>query len=87
MSRENVELVQRMLEAFQANDFETALSSYDPDVEWDGTNLPDGQVGRGIDAIVETRFHDVLTIDGGLIVRIEEYTERSQALEAAGLRE
>jgi ketosteroid isomerase-like protein len=53
MSQENVELVQRMWEAFLANDFETALSSYDPDVEWDGTNLPDGQVGRGLDAITD----------------------------------
>ena len=42
-----------MLDAFLANDFETALSSYHPDVEWDGTNLPDGQVGRGLDAIVD----------------------------------
>lgn len=53
MSRENVELVARMWEAFLANDFQTALSSYDADVEWDGTNLPDGRVGRGLDAIVD----------------------------------
>jgi ketosteroid isomerase-like protein len=53
MSRENVELVQRMWKAFLENDFQTALSSYDPEVEWDGTNLPDGQVSRGLDAIVE----------------------------------
>src|SRR5919106_6177473 len=61
MSRENVEVVRRMWDAFLANDFETALSSYDPDVEWDGTNLPDGEVGRGIDAIVDhiSRWSDM----------------------------
>jgi ketosteroid isomerase-like protein len=53
MSQENVEIVQRMWQAFLENDVEAALSSYDPDVEWDGTNLPDGQVSRGVDAILD----------------------------------
>ena len=53
MSQENVELVRRMWQAFLDNDLETALSLYDPDVEWDGTNLPDGRVGRGLDAIID----------------------------------
>jgi len=52
MSRENVEVVRRMMDAFLQADFETALASYDADVEWDGTNLPDGQVGRGHEAIL-----------------------------------
>jgi ketosteroid isomerase-like protein len=61
MSRENVEVVCRMWEAFLANDFETALSSFHPDVEWDGTNLPDGRVGRGLEAIMDhlTRWADM----------------------------
>ena len=46
-------MVQRMYEAYFGNDFEAAVASYDPDVEWDGTNLPDGKVGRGLEAIVE----------------------------------
>jgi ketosteroid isomerase-like protein len=53
MSQENVELVQQMWEAFLQNDLQSALLSYDPDVEWDGTNLPDGKVGRGVDAIMD----------------------------------
>jgi ketosteroid isomerase-like protein len=53
MSQENVEVVRRMWEAFLAADFETALSFYAPDVEWDGTNLPDGRIGRGHEAIVD----------------------------------
>jgi uncharacterized protein len=53
MSQENVQVVRAMWEAFLKNDLQAALSSYDPDVEWDGTNLPDGRVGRGLDAIVD----------------------------------
>jgi hypothetical protein len=52
MSQENVEIVRRMWDAFLAADFQTALSFYAPDVEWDGTNLPDGQIGRGHEAIL-----------------------------------
>jgi ketosteroid isomerase-like protein len=40
-----------MWTAFLENDVQTALSSYDADVEWDGTNIPDGKVGRGVEAI------------------------------------
>jgi ketosteroid isomerase-like protein len=50
--QENVEIVRRMWEAFLAGDFEAALSFYASDMEWDGTNLPDGQVGRGHEAIL-----------------------------------
>ena len=52
MSRENVEIVRRMWAAFLAEDVETALSFYASDVEWDGTNLPDGRIGRGHEAIL-----------------------------------
>ena len=53
MSQENVEVVRRMWEAFQAADLETALSCFAADVEWDGTNLPDGRVGTGHEAILD----------------------------------
>ena len=53
MSEENVAIVRKMLEGFLNNDFEASLSAFDPEVEWDGTNLPDGKVSRGIDAVVE----------------------------------
>ena len=53
MSQENVEIVRRMWDSFLAGDVQTALSFYSPDVEWDGTNLPDGQVGRGHEAILD----------------------------------
>jgi ketosteroid isomerase-like protein len=41
-----------MWDAFLRNDFEAALDAFDPDVEWDGTNLPDGEISRGRDAVV-----------------------------------
>jgi ketosteroid isomerase-like protein len=53
MSEDKVAIVRGMLEAFLRNDVEASLSAFDPDVEWDGTNLPDGKVARGLDAIVE----------------------------------
>lgn len=53
MSQENVNVVRRMWDAFLAADLQTALSFYDPDVVWDGTNLPDGKVGRGHEAILD----------------------------------
>jgi ketosteroid isomerase-like protein len=52
-SDQNVVVVRSMWEAFLRNDFEAALSAFEPDVEWDGTNLPDGKVSRGLDAVVE----------------------------------
>ena len=53
MLRDNAELVRRMWNAFLAGDFQTALSFNDPEIEWDGTNLPDGQVGRGNEAVMD----------------------------------
>jgi ketosteroid isomerase-like protein len=53
MSRQNVEVVRGMWDAFLAGDFPTALSFCDPEIAWDGTNLPDGRVGRGHDAILD----------------------------------
>ena len=48
MSEENVEIVRQMWDAFLAADFQTALTFYAPDVEWDGSNLPDGQNGHRV---------------------------------------
>ncbi len=53
MSQANVAAVRGMWDAFLLNDFETALAAFDPDVEWDGTNLPDGKISRGLDAVVD----------------------------------
>jgi ketosteroid isomerase-like protein len=60
MSQENAEVVRRMWDAFLAGDFETAMSCLSDDVEWDGTNLPDGRVGKGHQAVLDhvTRWAD-----------------------------
>ena len=58
MSQENVEIVRWMWDAFLAADFQTALSFYAPDVEWDGTNLPDGRIARA------TRQFSITSRDG-----------------------
>jgi ketosteroid isomerase-like protein len=43
--------------------------------------------GRGSGVDIDARLFDVYTIRDGEIVRMDEFTERSAALEAAGLRE
>ena len=46
-------MVRDMWEGFLSNDFEASLRAFDPEVEWDGSNLPDGTVSRGLDAVME----------------------------------
>jgi ketosteroid isomerase-like protein len=53
VSQENVEIVRQMWEAFLGDDPASGLLFCDPDIEWDGTNLPDAKVARGHEAIVE----------------------------------
>src|SRR5580704_13194708 len=53
MSDANIAVVRGAWEAFLRGDLETALACFDSDVEWDGTNLPDGQISRGRDAVVD----------------------------------
>ena len=43
--------------------------------------------GRGSGVETDARFYEVYTVRDGKIVRMDEFTERSEALEAAGLSE
>ncbi len=43
--------------------------------------------GRGSGVEVDARFYDVYTLRNGKIVRVDEFAEREDALEAAGLSE
>ena len=43
--------------------------------------------GRGSGVEVDARFYDVYTLRDGLIVRMDQFTELRQALEAVGLAE
>jgi ketosteroid isomerase-like protein len=53
MSQENIEVVRNMWAAFLAGDLDTALSCLASDIEWDGTNLPDGRLGKGHQAVLD----------------------------------
>lgn len=46
-------VVRGMFDALRREDGAAALAAFDPDVEWDGTNLPDGTVSRGRQAVVD----------------------------------
>ena len=43
--------------------------------------------GRGSGVEVDTRLYSVYTLRDGRVVRADEYADRAEALEAAGLRE
>src|SRR3954468_22751798 len=47
MSQENVQIVRRTCEAFDAGDYEAALDVFAPDVAYDLSHFPDGGVYRG----------------------------------------
>ena len=47
MSQENVDIVRECCEAFDRGDYPAALAAFDPNVEYDLTNFPDGQIYRG----------------------------------------
>jgi hypothetical protein len=51
MSRENVELIQRMCEAFHRGDADGALTYFDPEVEVDSSVRVDEGIGHGRDAV------------------------------------
>jgi ketosteroid isomerase-like protein len=55
MSRENVDLVREMCEAFIAGDVVRALGGLDDDVVWHGTigGLDEGRIARGRQQVVE----------------------------------
>jgi hypothetical protein len=53
VSQENVEIARRCCEAFDRGEYEAALEVMDPEIEYDMTHFPDGQVYRGRDGVRE----------------------------------
>ena len=53
VSQENVEIVRSHFEAYLSGDNESALAAYDPEVEFDATLRPEGQVYRGLEGVAE----------------------------------
>ena len=49
MSRENVEIVRRHMDAFRAGDVTAALTAYRPEVIFDARVRPEGRIYRGRD--------------------------------------
>jgi len=131
MSEENVEIVQGLYEATNAQRWGTTWDQFAPEYEMDTSDtgigvirgveaaeetlreywetfesfqvelkevihsdkgqvitvVRDGGRIKGSDAEVWNRFFHVWTFEKGKIVRLSIHTERSRALEAAGLRE
>jgi ketosteroid isomerase-like protein len=46
-----------------------------------------GGRGRGSGVAIDARFYDLYTLRDGKIVRMDQFTERSEALKAVGLSE
>ena len=132
MSRENVEVVQRLLDAWAAGDFEAAREEMHPDIEWRAPpQTPEDSVHRGHKGVseaigrwigawenyrydpremldagekvlvaghqsgrgkrsrveVSSELFQLWTIRDGKAVEMRMFTERDDALNAAGLRE
>jgi ketosteroid isomerase-like protein len=132
MSQENVDKARDFIAAYNRRDFDAAVESFDPEIEWvlpehqssdscrgpdeiirfwDGldetfeelrlepqefldagdrvaTRLRYYMLGKGSGVEVEgLLYHQVATFRAGRMVRIEYFTEWSEALEAAGLRD
>ena len=52
MSQEDVVVVRQMYDAFHGGDAEGAINHFAPDVTVDATTRPDGEVGKGREALV-----------------------------------
>ncbi len=53
MSQQNVEIVRTCLWAFDRGDYAAALETLHPDISYELTHFPDGQVYRGHDGVRE----------------------------------
>jgi uncharacterized protein len=75
MSRENVEAVRRLYEAFNERGLAGLYEHWDPDIEWhDVAELPDAGVHHGREAAAEA-FQRYLDIGGDFKVEVDEFIE------------
>jgi ketosteroid isomerase-like protein len=92
MSESEVAVVRGMWEAFLLGDFDRVRAAFDPDVEWDGTNLPDGKISRGYDAAVDhvarwastwetwnVELEELIDVDGDRVIAFIRERGRSKA--------
>jgi ketosteroid isomerase-like protein len=97
MSQKNVEVVRGIYERFSEGDFRASVDLLDPHIVFTlMTNAPDADVHVAVEAVAEAT-RDLLETwaDYKLkaeefirkVIRIENFPERAEALEAAGLSE
>lgn len=92
MAETDVAIVRGMWQAFLHNEGERANAAFDPEVEWDGTNLPDGEIAYGLDAAVahvrrwaagwetwEVELEDVIDAGEGRVIAFLRERGRSKA--------
>jgi uncharacterized protein len=78
MSRENVEIVRRGLEAFNRGEVEEHLDLLDPNVEWhDPPGMPGAGVHRGREAFL-SRWREVEETLEGFTVEPERYFDAGE---------
>jgi ketosteroid isomerase-like protein len=75
MSQENVEIVRRLYEAFNARGVAGAVDHYDPDIEWhDVAEFPDATVHRGREAAARA-LQLYVDLGGAFEVHVDEFIE------------
>ena len=77
MSQQNVEVARRAYAAFNRHDFDTALESLDPNVEWHQiTQFPDRAVYRGREDMRERFWNQQLVEQfGDFRIDVEEFVD------------
>ena len=80
------QVVRGFYDAFTRGDAQAVLAAFDPDVEWDGRNVPDGALGRGHEAVLDHALHWASIWDDWT-VELEELTQVSPDTVIAYTRE
>jgi len=70
MAPEHVELMERVVELWNAGDWEGVFAFYDDDVVLEDNLLPDGDTYRGVEAVRE-RMYELRSLAGGWQVETE----------------
>ena len=81
-----VQVVRAMYDAFARGDAEAALDVFDPDVDWDGRNFPDGVQGRGRQAVIDHTLNWA-SVWKDWTVELEELTQVSPETVITYIRE
>lgn len=82
----NVEIVQRIYEAFSEGDMETISQLISPSVEWmESDGIPYGGVFKGYEAVVESVFGKIGAEWRDFTARVEEYIDAGNIVITLGV--